>query len=202
VSTSNNSPEDFFEREKTDSRKRERRNAGYLSALFLALIVLFALIRSSQIVLVLLLYASIILEAIALSVFIALSESSWDIWDLLSRREQQKARSGATFLGGSDAVNSLHIYVKYGSRGSDYSRMEVAFVLRSIFQNSPELEKRDSQFESDLKIIYYPYIRDSSRIQPELRTRKVSRAEREAYLASLQRVIEKIREDPVFRRNY
>jgi hypothetical protein len=103
--------------------------------------------------------------------------------------------------------------VKYASRGSDYSKREVASVLRSIFQNSPHFEEEeklrsgtennslpgDSQFESDLKIIYYPYIRDSRKIQPDASssTRKASRAEREAYLANLQRVMKKIGEDLV-----
>ena len=133
---------------RVDSRKRQRRNTGYLCVFFLALIVLLGLIRSSQIVFVFFLYASIILEALSLSVFISLSESSWgkgrSLEDVLFMRESTGSVSSTVFREGSDAVNSLYIYVKYASRGSDYSRREVASVLRSIFQNSPHFEEEES----------------------------------------------------------
>jgi hypothetical protein len=107
------SSEDFFERAKIELRKRQRRRSGYLCAFFLVLIVLFGLIRSSQIVFVFLLYASVVLEALTLSIFIARSDDG-SLWDLLFTREQMG--SVTTFREGSGAVNSLHIYVKYASR--------------------------------------------------------------------------------------
>jgi len=184
---------DYFEREKEEARKRQRKNARYLCTIFLVLIIILALLGSSQIVLVILLYASIIFEALSLSILIA---NGVPLWDLLFMRE--RAKSMTTFRGGNDAVSSLHIYVKYAARGSAYSKREVALLLRSIFQNSPP--KEDSQFESDLNLVYYSYIRDSNK--PEPVTKRASRGERDAYLASLQRVMKKIREDSVPRRNY
>ncbi len=130
-----------------DSRKRQRRKTGYLCVFFLAVIVLLGLIGSSQILFVFFLYLSIILEALSLSVFIALSENSWgkgrSLEDVLFMREPTGAVPSTAFREGSDAVNSLYIYVKYASRGSDYSKREVASVLRSIFQNSPHFEEEE-----------------------------------------------------------
>ena len=197
-----------------ESRRRTRRNAGYLSAGLIALMIILGVTRSSEFILLALLYVSIVFAGISLPVFILLSEGSSSDqertnWDTLFSGAPTSFSESEVTKGGRNPVDSLYVYVKYASRGSFFSRRLVAFELKSAFQNSPLIDETGnlisgvnerSELGPDLNRVYFPFLPESKEYQQnELRspTWKASRRERDAYLASLQRIVSKINGYPM-----
>jgi len=170
---------------KSTSRSQSKRSAGTVSAILLVTILILTLFRSSQIILVVSLYICILLEGISLSAFI-----------MYSRPEDEESfasdRRGGDGGKGNDVVNSMNVYVKYASRGSDHSRREIAYVIKNVMEENTTKKHRDLSndrlFQSDLERVVTPFTSDGNqtleRKQSRASKRKVSRQEREAYLTS------------------
>ena len=194
--------------EELEVRKRQRRNAACVFAGSIALILFLGLLGSSEIPAVLLLYTSVLFAGFAVIGLILLSEdpkyhSGNSIWGSLFARKLSEGTSTSFLVEGSDFANSFYVYVKYASRGSVYSRKEIAFLLRSVYENTSQnddsdiLRKTNPQLWIDLSTVYYPYLRDSRANQTDnasIEPRKSTAKERDAYLASLDRVIKNISE--------
>ena len=170
---------------KSDPRRRQ---ALTYSAVFLAVILVLSIIHSSQIGLVLLLYLSIILEAVFVSAFAVYSRHPGvdSGPDFLNRAEAPR---------GTDIVSSMNLYVTYAARGSDHSRREIAFTIRDLLEDlkSSKLEdlSKDEKFQSDLNRVVYPYLGELAKEQRK--KKKGSRQESEAYLSSLERIVSRLR---------
>ncbi|MFI5420934.1 MAG: hypothetical protein ACHQ1H_08200 [Nitrososphaerales archaeon] len=176
------------------SQSNPRRTSGRLSALFLVLVLVLALVGSSQIILVLALYLCMLFAGLSLAVYIIYSVSTWN-FSPFAENYSNFVRSSK----GSDVVSSLNVYVKFASRGSGHSRREIAYLLRNIVANqnlSRKLGNLDSrrQVEEDLDKIVNPYVSDNLG-NPNSKAKnlgfktKASKVEREAYLATLERVV-------------
>ncbi|MHB8567149.1 MAG: hypothetical protein ACYC7D_11525 [Nitrososphaerales archaeon] len=188
---------DFYRQTRLESRRRFRRNAGILCIAFFIIIVVLAFIRSSQILLVSILYLSILLEGISLATFVAFYDVNWSVESLTSvimgkPRPPVEPR-------GRDIAASMDVFVKYAAQGSDYSRREVAMMLRGVLEKSGAmgmLQAKDSQIKDDLQRVVYSYTPENSSVtkNPKLFSlgRKAPRKEREAYLDSLQRIIKHV----------
>jgi hypothetical protein len=186
-----------LDEEKRRSRARSKRSAGIVSAVLLVAILILALLRNSQIILVISLYVCIVLEGISLSVYIMYSMP--DNQESFSADRRTDEDSGK----GNDVVNSMNVYVKYASRGSDHSRREIAHVIKNIMEENTTKKHRDLSsdrlFQSDLERVVIPFTSDGNQTSERRQSgrtskRKVSRQEREAYLTSLERIVQKLRD--------
>jgi len=183
-----------FEDEKSSSQRRSRRSAGIVSAILLVAILILALLGNSQIILVISLYVCILLEGISVSIFIMYSRSEeGDSFPI----EPQKGGEGGK---GNDVVNSMNIYVKYASRGSEHSRREIAHVIRNVVEGNASKKhgdlSNDRLFQSDLERVVTPFTPDRNQTSGKQFGKaprgKVSKREREAYLTSLERIVQKL----------
>jgi len=140
------------------------------------------------------LYVCILLEGISLSAFLMYSRPEDE--DSFAP-DRQKGGDGGK---GNDVVNSMNVYVKYASRGSDHSRREIAYVIKNVMEEKTTKKHRDLSndrlFQSDLERVVIPFTSDGNqtleRKQSRAFKRKVSRQEREAYLTSLERIVKKL----------
>ena len=174
-------------------RSQSRRSAGIVSAVLLVAILILALLGNSQIILVVSLYVCILLEGISLSVFIMYSRpEEEEPFPKDSRRDHDVGK-------GNDVVNSMNIYLKYASRGSDHSRREIAHVIKNVMEDNASKRywelSNDRLFQSDLERVVIPFTfggaQTLGRRAPKSRA---SRQEREAYLTSLERIVQKLGE--------
>ena len=180
-----------FQTEGKSRSSQSRRSAGIVSAVLLAAILILALLGSSQIILVISLYVCILLEGISLSVFIMYSRPEDE--DPFPKDPHRDPDGGK----GNDVVNSMNIYVKYASRGSDHSRREIAHVIKNVMEDDASKKYRelsnDRLFQSgsgaSRNTIYFWRAQTLGRRAPKTR---VSRQEREAYLTSLERIVQKL----------
>ena len=181
-----------FQTEGKSRSSQSRRSAGIVSAVLLVAILILALLGNSQIILVISLYVCILLEGISLSVFVMYSKPEEDPFPKDSHRDHEGVK-------GNDVVNSMNIYVKYASRGSDHSRREIAHVIKNVMEDDASKKYRelsnDRLFQSDLERVVIPFTSGGAqtlgRRAPKTR---VSRQEREAYLTSLERIVRKLGE--------
>jgi len=173
------------------SRDGESRRTPALifTVIFFVAILVLSLAQNSQIVLVLLLYFCILVEGISVSALVLYSRDSPPS-ELYSRNSTETEKVPR----GTDVVSSMDIYVTYAVRGSSHSRREIAFIIKNLL-NDRQLrresrENNDPRFQSDLNAILR-YLDESAPKEGK----KESRKEREAYLASLERVVAKLRAD-------
>ena len=185
---------------KVESRRVNRRSMVFLSAIFLVIMIVTAILQSDQILFVLLFYASVFFEIICLSAFVMLSEVKWSVESLgsLSRGKNSTGK-----ITRRDILNSINVFVKYGSKGSIHSRREIAAMLSDIIEklelgsSSLRSEKlvSDQEFQSDLDKIIHSY---SSRKDSEALTGtkpiRFTKEEREDYLISLERLVTRLGE--------
>ncbi len=176
------------------SRSNPRKTSGRLSALFIILVIVLALLGSSQIVFVLALYLCLLFAGLSLAVYILYSVPPRDLNFFADNSNDYEASSK-----GTDVVSSLNVYVKFASRGSAHSRREIAYLLKNIVasQNlSNKLGNPDicRQLDEDLNSIVEPYVGNASG-NAAGKTKnlgfktKASKAEREAYLTTLERIV-------------
>ncbi len=171
---------------RNDSR---RRTALFFSLLFFAAILVLSLIENSQILFVLLLYLCILLEAISLSAF-AMS-SSRDHQDEGTKLPEERAEPK-----GADVVSNMQTYVSYAVKGSEHSRREVAFIIKNLlddvrYRKKVDL-KDDATLQADLQRVVFRY---TDHYEKEKPAKKESRNEREAYVSSLERIIQKFQSE-------
>ncbi|MDA4129577.1 MAG: hypothetical protein OK457_02290 [Thaumarchaeota archaeon] len=181
-----------------EAAANSKRASARLSILFGALVLVLAFLRSSQIILVVALYVCLLFAGVSIAVFILYSTSPWESKDPRDDSTLTEQRHSK----GNDVVSSLNVYVKFASRGSGHSRREIAYILRNILANQNMLRKPTDintrqMLEKDWENIVHRYIPDNSRIPIDpvnlgFKT-KASRQEREAYLASLERIIDSFR---------
>ena len=113
-------------------------------------------------------------------------------------------------------LNSFTIFVEYAAKGSDFSRREIAVTLRRVLAQRLGMESNstalDPQLSQDLGQVVFPYVPDSI-FSPALGEKspvagsefeakapgenfedrvKTAPLERQAYLASVERVISKL----------
>ena len=166
---------------KSNSRSQSRRSAGIVSAVLLVAILILALLGNSEIILVISLYICILLEGISLSVFIMYSRfEDEDPFPTDSHRSYDGGK-------GNDVVNSMNVYVKYASRGSDHSRREMTHVIKNVMEDSASKKYRDLSndrlFQSDLERVVIPFTPDGNQTPGKQFGRapktRVSRQERE-----------------------
>jgi len=181
--------------ETSDPRRRFSRTLTGVSVFFLVLILILSLLRSSQILFVAALYACILFEGISLTLLILSSNRDSPTINFESSSESGRFPGTAA---GTDIVSSLNIYVKYATRGSNHSRREIAYILKNIisYRKEKALSVNDDTgaIQQDIQKVVDYYTSDVSREDsrkstPFSRSRKFSRQEREAYLASLERII-------------
>jgi len=141
------------------------------------------------------LYICILLEGISASIFMMYSRpEDGDSFPV----DHQKGGEGGK---GNDVVNSMNIYVKYASRGSEHSRREIAHVIRNVVEGNISKKyldlSNDRQFQSDLRAVA-PFTSEEDQTSGKRFGRaprkKVSKREREAYLTSLERIVQKLGE--------
>jgi hypothetical protein len=175
-----------------------KRAPARLSILFVALVLLLAFLRSSQIILVVALYVCLLFAGVSIAVFILYSTSTWESKDHLADSNLTEQRHSK----GNDVVSSLNVYVKFASRGSGHSRREIAYILRNIIANQNVLRKPTDVntrqlLEKDWEKIVFRYTPDNSRMPKDSENlgfkTNASRQEREAYLMSLERIIDSFR---------
>ncbi|HYB04700.1 MAG TPA: hypothetical protein VED17_09570 [Nitrososphaerales archaeon] len=168
---------------KNDSR---RRPALFFSLLFFAAILVLSLIQNSQILPVLLLYLCILMEAISLSAF-AMS-SGRDHQDREAKLPEDRPESR-----GTDVVSNMHTYISFAAKGSEHSRREIAFVIKNLLEDGRYRKKMnledDAAFQSDLQRAVFRY---TDYYEKEKPVKKESREERETYVSSLERIVQKL----------
>ena len=175
-----------------ESRSDPKRASRRLSIVFIAVVLILSLLRSSQIIFVIVLYVCLLFAGISLAVFLMYSLPEWRLGNFTESENVIEAGPK-----GTDVVSSLNIYVKFASRGSSHSRREIAYMLKNIIANQNSSRKLidnsiKDQFERDINWIVYPYIADNlgnTRAKNLGFTTKASREERAAYLASLERIM-------------
>jgi hypothetical protein len=137
------------------------------------------------------LYVCILLEGISLSVFIMYSRP--EVEDPFPKDPHRDHDAGK----GNDVVNSMNIYVKYASRGSDHSRREIAHVIKNVMEDDASRKYRELSnnrvFQSDLERVVIPFTSGGAQTLGRRASKtRVSRQEREAYLTSLERIVQKL----------
>ena len=176
--------------EGNSSRNQSRRSAGVVSALLFAATIILAILRNSAVVLVVALYGCIVLEGISVSVFMMYSKSDagYSFDDVV-----KKGKSGGK---GNDIVDSMNVYVKYASRGSDHSRREIARTIKNVLESDASKKygnlSTDRVFLSDLESIVNPFVNIGKVPEKRKRRTKMSRRDSEAYLTSLERIVQKL----------
>jgi len=90
----------------------------------------------------------------------------------------------------------MDLYVTYAARGSSHSRREIAFIIKNLLNDRQSRRRSgwaedDPVFRSDLSRVVTRYIEETSASRE--REKKETRKEREAYLASLERLVAKLR---------
>jgi hypothetical protein len=182
--------------EKNYSRNRSRRSADVVSAILFAAIIILAFLRNSQIIVVIALYACILLEGISISVFMMYSRSRSETGYSFDDTTKTYSAGGK----GNDIVDSMNVYVKYASQGSDHSRREIVRILRNVMEFEASKKhgnlSSDKTFRSDLERIGIPFadtkkVPEKGQFLGKSKT-KVSRRDREAYLTSLERIVQKL----------
>lgn len=140
----------------------------------------------------LVLYFCILLEGVSVSAFIFYStnlEIEPPAFESTDRARQSSPK-------GTDVVSSMNIYVTYAVRGSDHSRREIAYIIKNLLEEREIRKSEDTNdplLQSDLRKVVYGYTEDNS---AHARTRKKqTKNERESYLASLERVVARLRFD-------
>ncbi len=193
------------------SRNRLRRTIRWYAILFMGLIVFFASFRSEEVIFVLMLYTSIFIEAFVIIVMIILSEARGSEGDQFDLQEERDFIRNAKF-DGNNIIESLNVYVKYATKGSEFSRREIATILRKLTSRKPvedysssSLNKSlslDPAVEQDLQRVMYPYLDERpyfSRREPGAPNHVnqvnvgISKGESEAYLSGLERIVSKIK---------
>jgi len=174
-------------RETNEDGSRSR-TALFFSGLFLVAILILSLIQNSNILTVLLLYLCIFLEGISLSVFVFSSRGGHE-------DKSPEFQDGAQPKG-ADVVSNMQNYVSFAARGSAHSRREIGFIIKNLledrrYKNREELAS-DKEFQHDLERIVFGF---TDRHEKEKTSKKESKQEREAYVSSLERVIQKLRND-------
>ena len=179
--------------EKNESRRRSRRSAGIACAVFLSAILILAFLGNSQIILVVLLYACLVLAGVSLAVFSWHSKSGYEE-DL-----EMDVKKDERIVTGNDVVSSMDTYVKYASRGSEHSRREIAHVINNVMSENRSKRRDlsdDALLQSDLKRVVFQFIEGDQPTRTNFSGResrsRVSSQEREVYLASLERIVQKL----------
>ena len=167
------------------------RSALVFSIIFLVSILVLSLIEDTEILLVLALYLCIFLEGVSICAFLIYSHGIGDEGPdengILASQRQPPPR-------GSDVVSSMNLYVMYAGRGSSHSRREIAFMIKNVVgaKQSGRMDEFDYGpfFRSDLDLVVNRYT-DGNDAQWKNRHRE-SKKEREAYLTSLERIVQKL----------
>jgi hypothetical protein len=185
LDSSNSMQQPSFPQQTKEDASRGR-SGLFITGLFLVAILILSLIQNSNIITVLLLYLSIFLEGISLSVFVFSSA--------IGHEGRSHELQDWTTPKGADVVSNMQGYVSFAARGSEHSRREIGFIIKNLLEdghygNKEELEQ-DTQFQSDLERIVLRY---TERHEKERTSKKESKQEREAYVNSLERIIQKLR---------
>jgi hypothetical protein len=174
--------------EQTGSRSR-RNSALFFSMLFLAAILVLSLLQNSNIILVVLLYLCIILGGVSISTLVVTSRHGGSESGLSQSLEDQQSAPK-----GMDIVSNMNVYVTFASRGSEHSRRELAFIIRNCLEDSkswkPAEFASDPQFRADMERVVLRYTNSNWK---ERFGKKESRSERDAYLSSLERIVQRLR---------
>ncbi len=154
-------------------------------------ILILSLVQNREIIVVLALYLCIFLEGISICAFLIYSrserENESDEKKILISTKQPPPK-------GSDVVSSMNLYVTYAGRGSSHSRREIAFTIKSVMgarlsRGMDELDN-DPIFRSDLDRVVDRYVGGND---VDWKNRqKESQKEREAYLTSLERIVQRL----------
>jgi hypothetical protein len=170
---------------KSGTRRRSIRIAAGASVFFLSLILWLAFLRSTQIAFVFSLFVCILFGGISVCLYMILS-----IPDATGGASSRQV-SDTSISPSNDVLTSLNVYVKYALRGSETSRREIARLLNNVLRKEDYPSKEtgrpaDSLFQRDLERVVYAYTSSESV------RKKPPRKEREAYLASLERIIKRL----------
>ncbi|MGI0078641.1 MAG: hypothetical protein ACRECH_03375 [Nitrososphaerales archaeon] len=198
-------------------RKEEHRKLIVLCVIFGTVAVALSLLELTVVVAVFLFF-DLFLLAFCLSILI-LSETALTRDPIIKRRNND---SENVPYHPRNRVDSFSVYVKYASKGSDFSRREIAVTLKRILvqrfgmtaKQSPVFDRRLSE---DLGKIVFPYVSnslfaltaseksldaesdlDTAQILPEPKSKPaedqepIPQLERQAYLSSVERVITKL----------
>ncbi len=179
-------------------RRQERRRIKIYVGILLALIFLFSILRSQDVIFVALLYISIIMGGILLIFLISVSEVRGSDEDSSSFEDEMRHRRE---YEGNSIIESINVYVKYASKGSEFSRREIALNLRKLIGQREEIGddslSEDISIQRDLRLIVYPYLDERSYVS---RTGNLSKEtidafelKGDAYLASLGRIVTKLK---------
>jgi hypothetical protein len=176
----------LFLQNRNDSR---RHTAIFFSLLFFGAILVLSLIQNSQILLVLLLYLCILLEGISLSAFVMSSRID-------HQDEEAKLPDNRPEPRGTDVVSNMHTYVSFAVKGSEHSRREIAFIIKNLLEDERYRKKVDLEdsaiFQADLQRVVFHYTDYDEKEKP---AEKESRNEREAYVSSLERIVQKLQSE-------
>ena len=173
--------------EESENETRSRKHVAlFLIVIFFAVILLLSLVQNSQILVVLLLYACILLEGFSIAAYVWASRN--DLEDKLTDPNEKRVEPR-----GTDVVSNMRVYVTFAAKGSEHSRREIAFILRNLIEEGRLGEKaqlaNDPAFQADLRGVIFRYTGDYEKENP---MNKTSRQEREAYVSSLERIIQKL----------
>jgi hypothetical protein len=175
-----------FSNERVNEIRSRQHTALFLIAIFSAVILILSLVQNSQILLVLLLYACILLEGISIAVYVWASRNDLEDRPTDPNAERVEPR-------GTDVVSNMRVYVTFAAKGSEHSRREIAFILRNLIEEGRLGEKallpNDSGFQADLQRVISRYVGTYEEENP---VKNTSREEREAYVSSLERIIQKL----------
>ncbi len=163
--------------------KSRKRTSLFFIVLFLAGTLVLSVVQDSQILPVLLLYACVLLEGISLSAYVWSSRSYPEIESTRLNEEPPEPK-------GLDVVSNMRVYVSFAVKGSEHSRREIAYTIRNLVEDGKRTDlAQDRAFQADLQRVVWQYIGPFEKDKP---TARASRQEREAYVSSLERIIQKL----------
>ena len=176
------------------SRKygRSRTSVLFATAFLGMSILILAIFNSQSFGMIQLLFGLIFLEGIMVFI-IVLAETSFIEDPFIRRRNNSR-----DLITTSKNDLETQAYVKFASGGSDFSRIQIARVIRKIIlqRSGSDLADQNNQYitllkddalRNDLNLIVLPYLSGVSVAENEAR-----HVGREAYLASLNRIISKL----------
>jgi len=175
-----------FSNESENEIRSRKHAASLLIVIFFAAILFLSLVQNSQILLVLLLYACILLEGISIAAYVWASRNSLENKLTDPNEERVEPR-------GTDVVSNMRVYVTFAAKGSEHSRREIAFILRNLIEEGRLGDRarlaNDTSFQADLQRVVFLYVGTYEKENP---VKNTSRQEREAYVSSLERIIQKL----------
>ncbi|MHB1907390.1 MAG: hypothetical protein ACYCQJ_00810 [Nitrososphaerales archaeon] len=176
------------------SRKygKSKTSVLFVTAFLGIAILILAIFNNQSFGMIQLLFGLIFLEGIM--VFIIVVAETSVIGDPFVRRRN----NGADILRTSKNGLETQTYVRFASGGSDFSRTQIARVIRRIIlqRSGSDLADqgnqyitllKDDELRNDLSLIVLPYLSDVNATP-----NKERHVGREAYLASLNRIISKL----------